>query len=47
MQKWWLFASEWWPTGSSDGRSDHHEPLWAEHWLPYLENRDIPRVGIV
>ena len=33
LQKWWLFASEWWPTGSSDGQGDHHEPLWAEHWI--------------
>ena len=34
LQKWQLFASEWWSTGSSDGRSDHHEPLWAEHCVP-------------
>ena len=25
----YLPVSEWWPTGSSDGKSDHHEPLWA------------------
>ena len=28
MQKWWLFASEWWPTGSSDGKISELQESW-------------------